>query len=124
MEIGLIFFMQHIIVHFVVKYDLDEFLTGFDRRCISKYFRQVTQHAPQSLSVVFSTGYSVFVVGVADVDTAELRNIGSKPSDRHVFIVDDFDAFTKIQDNLITYICETATSSKMSFVVLHCSLHR
>uniref|UniRef100_A0A8C1ST34 Collagen alpha-1(XII) chain n=1 Tax=Cyprinus carpio TaxID=7962 RepID=A0A8C1ST34_CYPCA len=56
-------------------------------------------------------GYSVFVVGVADVDTAELRNIGSKPSERHVFIVDDFDAFTKIQDNLITFICETATST-------------
>lgn len=59
-------------------------------------------------------GYSVFVVGVADVDVAELRNIGSKPSERHVFVVDDFDAFAKIQDNLITFICETATSSKIS----------
>ena len=57
-------------------------------------------------------GYSVFVVGVADVDQTELRNIGSKPSERHVFVVDDFDAFAKIQDNLITFICETATSSK------------
>lgn len=57
----------------------------------------------------------MFVVGVADVDTAELRNIGSKPSERHVFIVDDFDAFAKIQDNLITFICETATSSRESF---------
>uniref|UniRef100_A0A8C9TJK8 Collagen type XII alpha 1 chain n=1 Tax=Scleropages formosus TaxID=113540 RepID=A0A8C9TJK8_SCLFO len=56
-------------------------------------------------------GYSVFVVGVADVDFSELRNIGSKPSERHVFIVDDFDAFAKIQDNLITFICETATST-------------
>ncbi|XP_048083246.1 collagen alpha-1(XII) chain isoform X1 [Alosa alosa] len=57
------------------------------------------------------SGYSVFVIGVADVDVVELRNIGSKPSDRHVFVVDDFDAFTKIQDNLITFICETATST-------------
>ncbi|XP_061158183.1 collagen alpha-1(XII) chain-like isoform X19 [Syngnathus typhle] len=56
-------------------------------------------------------GYSVFVVGVADVDMAELRNIGSKPSERHVFVVDDYDAFDKIQDNLITFICETATST-------------
>lgn len=55
----------------------------------------------------------MFVIGVADVDVVELRNIGSKPSDRHVFVVDDFDAFTKIQDNLITFICETATSSKI-----------
>ncbi|XP_028812322.1 collagen alpha-1(XII) chain isoform X2 [Denticeps clupeoides] len=57
------------------------------------------------------SGYSVFVIGVADVDTSELRNIGSKPSERHVFVVDDFDAFAKIQDNLITFICETATST-------------
>lgn len=59
-----------------------------------------------------TTGYSVFVVGVADVDMTELRVIGSKPSERHVFVVDDYDAFDKIQDNLITFICETATSSK------------
>lgn len=54
----------------------------------------------------------MFVVGVADVDMTELRIIGSKPSERHVFVVDDYDAFAKIQDNLITFICETATSSK------------
>lgn len=57
-------------------------------------------------------GYSVFVVGVADVDLRELTVIGSKPTERHVFVVDDYDAFDKIQDNLITFICETATSSK------------
>ncbi|XP_010777233.1 collagen alpha-1(XII) chain isoform X2 [Notothenia coriiceps] len=57
------------------------------------------------------SGYSVFVVGVADVDMSELRLIGSKPSERHVFVVDDYDAFAKIQDNLITFICETATST-------------
>ncbi|XP_029316063.1 collagen alpha-1(XII) chain isoform X3 [Cottoperca gobio] len=57
------------------------------------------------------SGFSVFVVGVADVDMTELRQIGSKPSERHVFVVDDYDAFAKIQDNLITFICETATST-------------
>ncbi|XP_026146323.1 collagen alpha-1(XII) chain isoform X5 [Carassius auratus] len=56
-------------------------------------------------------GYSVFVIGVADVDFVELQNIASKPSERHVFVVDDFDAFSSIQDNLVTFICETATSS-------------
>uniref|UniRef100_A0A673M076 Collagen alpha-1(XII) chain n=1 Tax=Sinocyclocheilus rhinocerous TaxID=307959 RepID=A0A673M076_9TELE len=96
--------------------------------CIDMY---ILAHVPKVLVVVTDgrsqddvkksaaklqhAGYSVFVVGVADVDTAELRNIGSKPSERHVFIVDDFDAFTKIQDNLITFICETATSSRTSF---------
>uniref|UniRef100_A0A674BUQ9 Collagen type XII alpha 1 chain n=1 Tax=Salmo trutta TaxID=8032 RepID=A0A674BUQ9_SALTR len=61
-------------------------------------------------------GYSVFVVGVADVDYAELQNIGSKPSDRHIFVVDDFDAFATIQDNLVTFICETATSCELFWV--------
>ncbi|XP_038672798.1 collagen alpha-1(XII) chain-like isoform X2 [Scyliorhinus canicula] len=56
-------------------------------------------------------GYSVFVVGVADIDVTELKNIGSKPSTRHLFLVDDFDAFEKIQDELITFLCETATST-------------
>ncbi|XP_078085516.1 collagen alpha-1(XII) chain-like isoform X2 [Mustelus asterias] len=56
-------------------------------------------------------GYSVFVVGVADIDVTELKNIGSKPSERHLFLVDDFDAFRKIQDELITFLCETATST-------------
>ncbi|XP_059354175.1 collagen alpha-1(XII) chain-like isoform X2 [Carassius carassius] len=56
-------------------------------------------------------GYSVFVIGVADVDFVELQNIASKPSERHVFVVDDFDAFATIQDNLVTFICETATSN-------------
>lgn len=57
-------------------------------------------------------GFSIFVVGVADVDYNELANIASKPSERHVFIVDDFESFEKIEDNLITFVCETATSSK------------
>ncbi|XP_075940078.1 collagen alpha-1(XII) chain [Anarhichas minor] len=56
-------------------------------------------------------GYSVFAIGVADVDFVELQEIGSKPSDRHVFVVDDFDAFDTIKENLINFICETATSS-------------
>ncbi|XP_062911509.1 collagen alpha-1(XII) chain isoform X1 [Mobula hypostoma] len=56
-------------------------------------------------------GYSVFVVGVADIDINELKNIGSKPSERHLLFVDDFDAFAKIQDQLITFLCETATST-------------
>ncbi|XP_076011110.1 collagen alpha-1(XII) chain isoform X2 [Genypterus blacodes] len=56
-------------------------------------------------------GYSVFAIGVADIDFAELQEIGSKPTDRHVFVVDDFDAFDTIKENLITFICETASSS-------------
>nr|XP_012997177.1 collagen alpha-1(XII) chain isoform X1 [Cavia porcellus] len=61
--------------------------------------------------VIQQSGFSVFVVGVADVDYNELANIASKPSERHVFIVDDFESFEKIEDNLITFVCETATSS-------------
>lgn len=64
------------------------------------------------LCVFAPSGYSVLAVGVADVDMTELRSIASKPSERHVFVVDSYDAFAKIQDNLITVICETVTSSK------------
>ncbi|CAL8395099.1 unnamed protein product [Gadus morhua 'NCC'] len=56
-------------------------------------------------------GYTVFVVGVADVDFSELQSIGSKPSERHIFVVDGFDDFENIRENLVTFICETATSS-------------
>ncbi|XP_046901401.1 collagen alpha-1(XII) chain isoform X1 [Hypomesus transpacificus] len=86
------------------------------RRSVPKVLVVVTDGRSQdevkkSASSLQHAGFSVFVVGVADVDQSELRNIGSKPSDRHVFVVDDFDAFAKIQDNLITFICETATST-------------
>uniref|UniRef100_A0A8C3L1Z0 Collagen alpha-1(XIV) chain n=1 Tax=Chrysolophus pictus TaxID=9089 RepID=A0A8C3L1Z0_CHRPC len=56
-------------------------------------------------------GFSFFAIGVADADYSELVNIGSKPSERHVFFVDDFDAFTKIEDELITFVCETASAT-------------
>lgn len=49
---------------------------------------------------------------MADADYSELVNIGSKPSERHVFFVDDFDAFKKIEDELITFVCETASASE------------
>ncbi|XP_066526013.1 collagen alpha-1(XII) chain isoform X1 [Hoplias malabaricus] len=86
------------------------------RRNVPKVLVVVTDGRSQddvkkSASKLQHSGYSVFVVGVADVDMTELRNIGSKPSERHVFVVDDYDAFAKIQDNLITFICETATST-------------
>ncbi|KAG2468793.1 COCA1 protein, partial [Polypterus senegalus] len=73
---------------------------------------EVKKHA----ATLQHSGYSVFVIGVSDVDYTELRNIGSKPSERHVFVVDDFDAFAKIQDNLITFLCETATSTSSKTV--------
>lgn len=62
---------------------------------------------------MLSAGYSVFAVGIADVDFNELQVIGSKPTDRHVFVVDDFDAFDTIKENLITFICETASSCEI-----------
>uniref|UniRef100_A0A670YK30 Collagen type XII alpha 1 chain n=1 Tax=Pseudonaja textilis TaxID=8673 RepID=A0A670YK30_PSETE len=65
----------------------------------------------KAAAVIQQSGFSVFVIGVADVDYHELAKIASQPSERHVFIVDDFDAFEKIEDNLITFVCETATST-------------
>uniref|UniRef100_A0A8D0CFC3 Collagen alpha-1(XII) chain n=2 Tax=Salvator merianae TaxID=96440 RepID=A0A8D0CFC3_SALMN len=86
------------------------------RRGVPKVLVVVTDGRSQdevmkAAAVIQHSGFSVFVVGVADVDYHELAKIASKPSERHVFIVDDFDAFEKIEDNLITFVCETATST-------------
>ncbi|KAM6973005.1 collagen alpha-1(XIV) chain [Aplochiton taeniatus] len=56
-------------------------------------------------------GYIVFAIGFADADYGELVSIASKPSDRHVFFVDDLDAFTKIEEKLITFVCEAASAT-------------
>ena len=58
----------------------------------------------------------MFVVGVADVDFSELQSIGSKPSERHIFVVDGFDDFENIMENLVTFICETATSCELAWL--------
>lgn len=59
----------------------------------------------------FTVGYIIFAIGFADADYGELVNIASKPSERHVFFVDDLDAFKKIEEQLITFVCEAATAS-------------
>ncbi|XP_067335458.1 collagen alpha-1(XII) chain isoform X2 [Channa argus] len=89
---------------------------GGMRRNIPKVLVVVTDGRSQddvkkSAEKLQHSGYSVLAVGVADVDMTELRNIASKPSERHVYVVDSYDAFSKIQDNLITVICETVTST-------------
>ncbi|CAL1585760.1 unnamed protein product [Knipowitschia caucasica] len=86
------------------------------RRSVPKVVVAITDGRSQddvksSAAKLQHAGYSVFAIGVSDVDFSELQLIGSKPSDRHVFVVDDFDAFDTIKENLITFICETATSS-------------
>ncbi|XP_056421865.1 collagen alpha-1(XII) chain isoform X3 [Hyla sarda] len=101
-----------------LKFVRDKVLTYDNgmRRSVPKVLVVVTDGRSQddvkkSARDIQHSGFSVFVIGVADVDYTELTNIGSKPSERHVFIVDDFDAFEKIEDNLITFVCETATST-------------
>ncbi|KAK9958258.1 hypothetical protein ABG768_012429 [Culter alburnus] len=56
-------------------------------------------------------GYVVFAIGFADADYGELVSIASKPSERHVFFVDDLDAFRKIEEKLITFVCEAASAT-------------
>ncbi|KAM9435215.1 collagen alpha-1(XII) chain isoform 2-T2 [Clarias gariepinus] len=101
-----------------LKYTYDRVITSDSgmRRNVPKVVVAVTDGRSQdevqkNAAKLQHAGYSVFVVGVADVDFVELQNIASKPSERHVFVVDDFDAFATIQDNLVTFICETASSS-------------
>lgn len=63
-------------------------------------------------------GYIIFAIGFADADYGELVNIASKPSDRHVFFVDDLDAVKKIEEQLITFVCEAATASEYTVLCL------
>lgn len=64
---------------------------------------------------MFATaGYIIFAIGFADADYGELVNMASKPSERHVFFVDDLDAVKKIEEQLITFVCEAATASESS----------
>uniref|UniRef100_A0A8C2X9R8 Collagen, type XIV, alpha 1b n=1 Tax=Cyclopterus lumpus TaxID=8103 RepID=A0A8C2X9R8_CYCLU len=58
-------------------------------------------------------GYIVFAIGFADADYGELVSIASSPSDRHVFFVDDLDAFTNIEEKLVTFVCEAATATQI-----------
>uniref|UniRef100_A0A3Q3DA43 Collagen, type XIV, alpha 1b n=1 Tax=Hippocampus comes TaxID=109280 RepID=A0A3Q3DA43_HIPCM len=55
--------------------------------------------------------FIIFAIGFADADYGELVSIASEPSDRHVFFVDDLDAFKKIEEKLVTFVCEAATAS-------------
>uniref|UniRef100_A0A672M260 VWFA domain-containing protein n=1 Tax=Sinocyclocheilus grahami TaxID=75366 RepID=A0A672M260_SINGR len=56
-------------------------------------------------------GYIVFAIGFSDADYGELVSIASKPSERHVFFVDDLDAFRMIEEKLITFVCEAASAT-------------
>ncbi|XP_037119602.1 collagen alpha-1(XIV) chain-like [Syngnathus acus] len=63
-------------------------------------------------------GFVVFAIGFADADYAELVSIASKPSERHVFFVDNLDAVKKIEEKLVTFVCEAATATCPS-VAMH-----
>lgn len=69
-------------------------------------------------SLILSSGHVIFAIGFADADYGELVNIASKPSDRHVFFVDDLDAVKKIEEQLITFVCEAVTASKSHHLIL------
>uniref|UniRef100_UPI00358E0FB7 collagen alpha-1(XII) chain-like isoform X2 n=1 Tax=Myxine glutinosa TaxID=7769 RepID=UPI00358E0FB7 len=67
--------------------------------------------AQKIASDVRTSGVTVFVIGLMDVDYAELAAVASKPVARHLFFVENFNSFQKIQDELIAFICETASST-------------
>jgi len=66
----------------------------------------------RSLCLAPPTGHIVFAIGFADADYSELVSMASQPVDRHVFFVDDLDAFQKIEEKLVTFVCEAASASE------------
>ena len=69
--------------------------------------------SPRSLCLAPPPGHIVFAIGFADADYGELVSIASAPSERHVFFVDDLDAFQKIEEKLVTFVCEAASASEL-----------
>ncbi|XP_068179724.1 collagen alpha-1(XIV) chain-like [Antennarius striatus] len=62
-------------------------------------------------------GFIIFAIGFAEADYAELVNIASKPSAKHVFFVDDVDDVKKIEEQLITFVCEAAAATCPSVMI-------
>ncbi|KAM5158018.1 collagen alpha-1(XIV) chain [Mantella aurantiaca] len=98
-----------------VREDLFTVESGM-RKGVPRVLVVITDGRSQDETITFANqmhleGFSIFAIGVADADYNELVNIGSKPSERHVFFVDDFDGFKKIEDELVTFICETASAT-------------
>ncbi|KAI4876701.1 hypothetical protein NFI96_002792 [Prochilodus magdalenae] len=91
-------------------------VTGGSRRGVPKVLVVLTDGRSQDdvnkiSQEIQMEGYIVFAIGFADADYGELVSIASKPSERHVFFVDDLDAFRKIEEKLITFVCEAATAT-------------
>ncbi|CAM9616713.1 unnamed protein product, partial [Lampetra fluviatilis] len=96
--------------------------TGGMRRNVPKVLVVLTDGRSQDETPIIAreiqlSGVSIFGIGIADADYTELVSIASQPTERHLFFVDDFNAFQKIEDELIAFICETASAKCNSAVV-------
>ncbi|XP_032815568.2 collagen alpha-1(XII) chain-like isoform X2 [Petromyzon marinus] len=90
--------------------------TGGMRRNVPKVLVVLTDGRSQDETPLIAreiqlSGVSIFGIGIADADYTELVSIASQPTERHLFFVDDFNAFQKIEDELIAFICETASAT-------------
>ena len=57
-------------------------------------------------------GIYTFVIGIGNgIDMEELRSIASDPDDKHLFLVDDFNALDSIKDLLVSRACDTPVNS-------------
>jgi len=52
-------------------------------------------------------GIYMYAIGVGLANTEELEGIANKPSDEHVFSIEDFDALKDLGSKVLTAVCET-----------------
>ncbi|CAG2243892.1 unnamed protein product [Mytilus edulis] len=68
-----------------------------------------TKHEAKKLH---DAGINTFVIGIGDgIDMEELRSIASEPNDKHLFLVDDFNALDSIKDLLVSRACDIPANS-------------
>ncbi|XP_052101554.1 uncharacterized protein LOC127735434 [Mytilus californianus] len=68
-----------------------------------------TKHEAKKLH---DAGINTFVIGIGDgIDMEELRSIASDPNDKHLFLVDDFNALDSIKDLLVSRACDIPANS-------------
>ena len=77
----------------------------------------------QEAQKLHDAGIYTFVIGIGNgIDMEELRSIASDPDDKHLFLVDDFNALDSIKDVLVSRACDTPVNNLVGEYLLYCIL--
>ncbi|XP_078718860.1 collagen alpha-1(XIV) chain-like isoform X1 [Lampetra fluviatilis] len=88
--------------------------TGGMRKAVPKALILITDGRSQddvtkTAQELRASGYSIFAVGIADADMSEMHQVASRPSEKHVYFAEDFDSFRKIENQIMSHLCQVAS---------------